>query len=46
VLKDSLNYTNGELFGEQFRYDSTGSLYKKETIFGRNIPAVVEMIKN
>jgi len=46
VLKDSLNYTAGELIGEQFHYDSTGNLYKKETIFGKNIPAVVEMIKN
>jgi antitoxin component YwqK of YwqJK toxin-antitoxin module len=45
VIKDSLNYTEGELLGEQFHYDSIGKLYKKETIFGKNIPAVVEMFK-
>jgi len=43
ILKDSLNFTDGELFGEQFHYDSTGRLYKKETILGRNVPPVVEM---
>jgi antitoxin component YwqK of YwqJK toxin-antitoxin module len=43
ILKDSLNFQNGELFGEQFHYDSTGRLYKKETVLGKNIPALVEM---
>jgi antitoxin component YwqK of YwqJK toxin-antitoxin module len=44
VLKDSLNYKDGELLGTQFHYDSTGRLYKKETVFGRGIPAITEML--
>ncbi|MDR2580543.1 MAG: hypothetical protein LBC85_06065 [Fibromonadaceae bacterium] len=43
VLRDSLNFREGELFGTQFYYDSTGRLYKKETVVGRNIPPIVEM---
>ncbi|MCL2261331.1 MAG: toxin-antitoxin system YwqK family antitoxin [Fibromonadales bacterium] len=43
ILKDSLNFKDGELFGEQFHYDSTGRLYKKETVMGKN--TVVEMIR-
>ncbi|MCL2102088.1 MAG: hypothetical protein FWH22_10300 [Fibromonadales bacterium] len=45
VLRDSLNFSNGRLFGEQFYYDSTGRLYKKETVFGENVPKIVEMVK-
>lgn len=45
ILKDSLNFKNGELFGEQFHYDSTGRLYKKEKILGKNFPPVIEMLK-
>ena len=44
VLRDSLNFKEGELFGEQFYYDSTGRLYKKETTLGKNMPPIVEMM--
>ena len=43
ILKDSLNFKAGEPFGEQFHYDSTGRLYKKETVMGKN--KIVEMVK-
>jgi len=43
VLKDSLNFKGGELSGEQFHYDSTGKLYKKEMVIGKN--AIVEMVR-
>ncbi|MCL2207874.1 MAG: hypothetical protein FWB90_07260 [Fibromonadales bacterium] len=43
ILKDSLNFRDGELAGEQFHYDSTGRLYKKEKVMGKN--TVVEMVK-
>jgi len=43
VLKDSLNFKNGEPFGVQFHYDSAGRLYKKETVLGKNMPTLVEM---
>jgi antitoxin component YwqK of YwqJK toxin-antitoxin module len=43
VLKDSLNFKGGELFGEQFHYDSTGRLYKKENRSGKNMPNFVEV---
>jgi len=46
ILKDSLNFREGELFGEQFHYDSTGRLYKKETAMGKNMPTLVEMRNN
>ncbi|MDR3000561.1 MAG: hypothetical protein LBU89_04775 [Fibromonadaceae bacterium] len=45
VLRDSLNFNSGKLFGEQFYYDSTGRLYKKETVFGENVPKIVEMVR-
>ncbi|MCL2284497.1 MAG: hypothetical protein FWC26_14375 [Fibromonadales bacterium] len=45
ILKDSLNFKEGELLGEQFHYDSTGRLYKKETVIGKNIPNIVEMMR-
>jgi antitoxin component YwqK of YwqJK toxin-antitoxin module len=34
ILKDSLNFKDGEPYGEQFYYDSTGRLYKKEKALG------------
>jgi antitoxin component YwqK of YwqJK toxin-antitoxin module len=43
ILKDSMNFKEGELLGEQFHYDSTGRLYKKETAMGKNMPTIVEM---
>jgi len=43
VLKDSLNFKGGELFGGQFHYDSTGRLYKKENKSGKNMPNFVEV---
>jgi len=46
ILKDSMNFKEGELFGEQFHYDSTGKLYKKERAMGKNMPTVVEMRNN
>lgn len=42
LLKDSLNFKDGEQAGEQFYYDSTGRLYKKELIQGIGAK-VVEM---
>lgn len=44
ILKDSLNFKDGVPFGEQFHYDSTGRLYKKETSLGKNMPSIVEMV--
>ncbi|MDR1812978.1 MAG: hypothetical protein LBQ87_09155 [Candidatus Fibromonas sp.] len=43
VLKDSLNFKDGELFGTQFHYDSTGRLYKREMVMGKNMPTLIEM---
>jgi hypothetical protein len=40
-----MNFKDGELLGEQFHYDSTGRLYKKETAMGKNMPTIVEMRK-
>jgi len=43
ILKDSLNFRDGEQIGEQFYYDSTGRLYKKEVIQGAGAK-IVEMM--
>lgn len=46
MLKDSLHYKNGELFGAQFSYDSTGSLYLHKEQAGKNRPLFVYMQKH
>ena len=45
LLKDSLNFKDGKLFGEQFYYNDKGKLYKKETISGKYMPKLVKMLK-
>lgn len=43
VLKDSLNYVNGERVGEQFGYDSTGKLTIHKTEAGKNRPVIMHL---
>ena len=43
VLKDSLNYVNGERIGEQFGYDSTGKLTIHKTENGKNKPVIMHL---
>ncbi len=40
-LKDSLFYKDGEPFGEQLHYDSTGRLYMRKNRYGKNGPMKV-----
>ena len=46
VLKDSLNYVNGERVGEQFSYDSTGKLTIHKTENGKNRPVIMHLLGN
>lgn len=46
VLKDSLNYVNGERIGEQFSYDSTGKLTIHKTEAGKNRPVIMHILGN
>ncbi len=41
TIKDSLFYKDGEPFGEQLYYDSTGKLYMRKNQFGKNGPMQV-----
>lgn len=41
TLKDSLFYKDGEPFGEQLHYDSTGKLYMRKIQYGKNGPMEV-----
>ena len=43
ILKDSLNYVNGERVGEQFGYDSTGKLTIHKTEAGKNRPVIMHL---
>ena len=43
VLRDSLNYVNGERVGEQFGYDSTGKLTIHKTENGKNRPVIMHL---
>jgi antitoxin component YwqK of YwqJK toxin-antitoxin module len=43
ILKDSLNYVNGERVGEQFGYDSTGKLTIHKTEAGKNRPVIMHI---
>lgn len=43
ILKDSLNYVNGERVGEQFSYDSTGKLTIHKTESGKNRPIIMHI---
>ena len=43
VLKDSLNYVDGERIGEQFSYDSTGKLTIHKTESGKNRPIIMHI---
>ena len=43
VLRDSLNYVNGERVGEQFSYDSTGKLTIHKTENGKNKPVIMHL---
>lgn len=43
ILKDSLNYVNGERIGEQFSYDSTGKLTIHKTESGKNRPVIMHI---
>jgi antitoxin component YwqK of YwqJK toxin-antitoxin module len=44
ILKDSLNYVNGERVGEQFSYDSTGKLTIHKTEAGKNRPVIMHIL--
>lgn len=44
VLKDSLTYVGGERVGEQFGYDSTGTLTIHKTENGKNKPVIVHIL--
>lgn len=44
ILKDSLNYVNGERVGEQFSYDSTGKLTIHKTENGKNRPVIMHIL--
>ena len=46
VLKDSLNYVNGERIGDQFSYDSTGKLTIHKTEAGKNRPVIMHILGN
>ena len=46
ILKDSLNYVNGERVGEQFSYDSTGKLTIHKTEAGKNRPVIMHILGN
>jgi antitoxin component YwqK of YwqJK toxin-antitoxin module len=46
TLKDSLQYRDGEPYGSQFSYDSTGKLYFHKEQAGRNRPLLIYMKKN
>ena len=46
VLRDSLNYVNGERVGEQFSYDSTGKLTIHKTENGKNKPVIMHKPEN
>ncbi|MCQ2109214.1 MAG: hypothetical protein MJZ05_10690 [Fibrobacter sp.] len=43
ILKDSLNYVNGERVGDQFSYDSTGKLTIHKTENGKNRPVIMHI---
>ena len=43
ILKDSLNYVDGERIGEQFSYDSTGKLTIHKTESGKNRPIIMHI---
>lgn len=45
ILKDSLNYVNGERVGDQFSYDSTGKLTIHKTENGKNRPVIMHLEK-
>ena len=44
ILKDSLNYVNGERVGDQFSYDSTGKLTIHKTEAGKNRPVIMHIL--
>ncbi len=44
ILKDSLNYVNGERVGDQFSYDSTGKLTIHKTENGKNRPVIMHIL--
>lgn len=46
ILKDSLNYVNGERVGDQFSYDSTGKLTIHKTENGKNRPVIMHILNN
>ncbi|MCF0222556.1 MAG: hypothetical protein HUK19_09700 [Fibrobacter sp.] len=44
ILRDSLNYVNGERVGEQFSYDSTGKLTIHKTENGKMRPVIMHLM--
>lgn len=46
ILMDSLHYLNGERYGHQFSYDSTGKLYMHKEVFGKNRPVIMHLLND
>jgi len=43
LLMDSLHFLNGERYGHQFSYDSSGNLYMHQEAFGKNRPILMHL---
>ena len=43
---DSLHFLNGERYGHQLSYDSTGKLYMHKEVFGKNKPVIMHLLQS
>ena len=46
ILMDSLHFLNGERYGHQLSYDSTGKLYMHKEVFGKNKPVIMHLLQS